>query len=410
MVSRAMSNEPPALGLKQEMYIIKGESAFTYLPIIRELETRGVKVISFGIGQPDFPTPAHIREAAKDALDQGFTGYTETAGIPELREAIADYLNSRYGSDVKPDEIIVTTGTKTALFMAGAAYLRPGDEAIVIEPAYYAYSQITKFFGAKPKVVTMDFEPGKGFSLDLGKVEEAITDRTRLLFLNNPNNPTGLVLGRKQVEELMDVAARKGVVVVADEIYDNFVYDGDFGSTISHAGWRDNLIYINGFSKTFSMTGWRLGYIVARREVVNRMLDLAVSVYSCATSIAQKAGVAALRGDWSPVRSMIDEFKRRRDAIYSLLKDVPGFEAYKPQGAFYMFPRISGLLKAAGFNTTEELVNKLLYEKGVLVLPGNTFSESMGRNFVRFSFATSLDNIVEGVKRIAEFANKVMRR
>lgn len=405
-----MSNEPPTLGLKQEMFLIQGESAFSYLPIIRELESKGIKVISFGIGQPDFPTPKHIREAAKDALDQGFTGYTETAGIPELREAIADYLNSRYKSDVKPDEIIVTTGTKTALFMAGAAYLRPGDEALIIEPSYYAYAQVTKFFGAKPKFVSMDFEPGKGFSLDIGKVEDAITDRTRILFLNNPNNPTGLVIGPKQIEELMDVAARRNVIVVADEIYDNFIYEGEFSSTISYPGWRDNLLYINGFSKTFSMTGWRLGYLVARREVINRMLDLAVSIYSCATSIAQKAGVAALRGDWTPVRNMIDEFRRRRDTLYNLLKDVPGFESYKPQGAFYMFPRVSQLMKALGLDSVDKLVNKLLYEKGVLVLPGTTFPDRLGRDFVRFSFATSMDNIVEGVRRIAEFAAEAMKR
>ncbi len=404
-----MSNEPPTLGLKQEMFIIQGESAFSYLPIIRKLESEGKKVISFGIGQPDFPTPRHIREAAKDALDQGFTGYTETAGIPELREAIADYLNGRYGSDVKADEVIVTTGTKTALFMAGAAYLRPGDEAIIIEPSYYAYAQVTKFFGAKPRFISMDFRPGYGFSLDIGKVENAVNERTRLIFLNNPHNPTGLVLEPKQVEELMETAARKHVIVVADEIYDNFVYEGKFASTISSSGWRDNLIYINGFSKTFSMTGWRLGYMVARREVIQRMLDLAVSIYSCATSIAQKAGVAALRGDWSPVKSMIDEFRRRRDAIYELLKDVPGFEMYKPQGAFYVFPRVSALIKAAGVNSVEELVNKLLYEKGVLVLPGTTFPDRMGREFVRLSFATSMDNIVEGARRIAEFARELMK-
>ncbi|MGC9112849.1 pyridoxal phosphate-dependent aminotransferase [Acidilobus sp.] len=405
-----MSNEPPTLGLKQEMFLIQGESAFSYLPIIRELESKGIKVISFGIGQPDFPTPKHIREAAKDALDQGFTGYTETAGIPELREAIAEYLNSRYRSDVKPDEIIVTTGTKTALFMAGAAYLRPGDEALIIEPSYYAYAQVTKFFGARPRFVSMDFEPGKGFSLDIGKVEDAITDRTRLLFLNNPNNPTGVVIGPRQVEELMEVAAKKNVIVVADEIYDNFIYEGEFGSTISHPGWRDNLLYINGFSKTFSMTGWRLGYLVARREVISRMLDLAVSIYSCATSIAQKAGVAALRGDWTPVRNMIDEFRKRRDALYNLLKEVPGFESYKPQGAFYMFPRVSQLVKALGLDSVDKLVNRLLYEKGVLVLPGTTFPDRLGRDFVRFSFATSMDNIVEGVKRIAEFAAEAMKR
>ena len=399
----------PTLDLKGEMYAIQGESAFSYLPIIRQLESRGVKVISFGIGQPDYPTFKHIREAAKDALDQGFTGYTETAGIPELREAIADYLNGRYGSDVRPDEIIVTTGSKTALFMAGAAYLRPGDEAIVIEPSYYAYAQVAKFFGARPVFVSMDFRPGQGWSLDISKVEAAITPRTRMIFFNNPHNPTGAVVPPKAVRELVELASSKGIILVSDEIYDNFLFDAQFESTLSSPGWRDFLIYINGFSKTFSMTGWRLGYMVARREVIERMQDLAVTVYSCANSIAQKAGVAALRGDWTPTKEMVAEFKRRAQVLYSLLSQVPGFEAYLPSGAFYMFPRVSGLMRALGLNNVSELVNKLLYEKGVLVLPGTSFPDRAGSEFVRFSFATSVENITEGVRRISEFARDVIK-
>ncbi len=402
--NRGSSN--PTLALKDEMYLIEGESAFTYLPIIRQLQSKGVKVISFGIGQPDFVTPAHIREAAKDALDQGFTGYTESQGIPELRQAIVDYLNERYGAGATVDEVLVTPGSKTAIFMAGAAYLRPGDEAIIIEPSYYAYAQVTKFFGAKPVFVAMDFQPGRGFSLDLTKLETAITPRTRLLFLNNPHNPTGTVLSPKAIDEIMDLAQRKRIIVVADEIYDNFLYGAEFRSTISYSGWRDYLIYINGFSKTFSMTGWRLAYMVARREVIERMNDLAVSVYSCANSIAQKAGVAALKGDWTPVKEMVAEFRRRAETLYSLLKDVPGIEAYMPQGAFYMFPRVSRLMKALGTSNVSELVNRLLYGKGVQVLPGTGFPDKAGREFIRISFATSMENIVEGARRIAEFARE----
>mgnify|MGYP001770696069 CR=1 FL=1 len=405
-----MSSRPPVLALKDEMFEIQGESAFTYLPIIRRLEEQGRKVISFGIGQPDFPTPAHIREAAKDALDQGFTGYTETAGIPELRQAIADYLNTRYSAGVSPDEVLVTPGTKTAIFMVGAAYLRPGDEAIIIEPSYYAYSQVAKFFGARPVFVAMDFRPGEGFTLDVSKVEQAVTERTRMIFLNNPHNPTGAVLDPKAVDEIMELARKRGIIVVADEIYDNFLYDASFKSTISTEGWRDNLIYINGFSKTFSMTGWRLGYMVARRDVIDRMADLAVSVYSCANSIAQKAGVAALRGSWEPVKEMVAEFRRRAEALYSILKDAPGIEMYMPKGAFYVFPRVRGLLEASGLASVSDLVNKLLYEKGVLVLPGTAFPDKAGRDFVRISFATSMENIVEGAKRIVEFAREVYGR
>ncbi len=401
-----MAGGAPTLELNPALHEIMGETAFTFLAIARRLEAQGKRVISFGIGQPDFPTPKHIREAAKRALDEGFTGYTETAGIPELREAIAEYL-SRYGS-VDPDEIVVTTGAKTAIFLALGSYLRPGDEIIVPEPSYYAYSQIAKYFGAKPVFVPMKFEPGEGFSLDLEAIENAVTERTRMIVINNPQNPTGAVYDRDQVEGLLDIARRRNLIVVADEIYDNFLYDGaEFHSVLSSSDWRDHVVYINGFSKTFSMTGWRLGYLVVRKEVIPRILDLAVSVYSCAPSFAQKAGVEALRGDWTPVREMIAEFERRAKKLYEILSEAPGIEPYMPKGAFYMFPRVRGLLDKLG-KPVEELVDLLLYEYGVLVLPGTSFPDKAGADFVRLSFATSTDNIIEGAGKIVEAARRIM--
>jgi len=396
----------PAADLNPRLYEIIGETAFTFLAVARKLQEQGKRVISFGIGQPDFPTPEHIREAAKRALDEGFTGYTETAGIPELREAIAEYL-SRYGS-VDPDEVIVTTGAKTAIFLALASYLRPGDEVIVPEPSYYAYSQVAKYLGARPVFVPMRFEPGAGFSLDLEAIEDAVTEKTRAVVINNPQNPTGAVYDRDQVEGLLEIARRRNLLVIADEIYDNFVYGGaGFHSVLSAPDWRDYVVYINGFSKTFSMTGWRLGYLVARRDAVERILDLAVSVYSCAPSFAQKAGVAALRGDWTPVRRMISEFERRAKRLYEILSEAPGIEPYMPSGAFYMFPRVKGLLEKLGA-PVEKLVDKLLYEYGVLVLPGTSFPDRAGEEFIRLSFATSIENIEEGARKIVEAARDIM--
>ena len=394
----------PTLSYNPRLDEIIGETAFTFLAIARELQSRGKRVISFGIGQPDFPTPEHIREAAKKALDEGFTGYTETAGIPELREAIAEYL-SRYGN-VDPDEVVVTTGAKTALFIALAAYLRPGDEIIVPEPSYYAYSQIAKYFGAKPVFVPMKFGPD-GFSLDIEAIEDAVTEKTRIIVINNPQNPTGAVFDKEQVQGLMEIARKHNLIVVADEIYDNFVYEGaSFYSVLSEPDWRDYVVYVNGFSKTFSMTGWRLGYLVVRKEVIPRILDLAVSVYSCAPSFAQKAGVAALRGDWTPVKEMIAEFERRAKRLYEILSDAVGVEAYRPQGAFYMFPRVRGLLEKTGMSV-EELVNKLLYDYGVLVLPGTSFPDRAGADHVRISFATSMENIEEGARILVEASRKL---
>jgi len=399
--------DAPTLELQPRMLEIQGETAFVFLAMAKKLQAQGKRIISFGIGQPDFPTPRNIREAAKRALDEGFTGYTETAGIPELREAIADYLNSRYGSDVSPDEVIVTTGAKTAIFMAIAAYVRPGDEVIVPDPSYYAYAMTAKFFGGRPVYVPMKFEEDYGFSLDIEAIENAITDKTRMIVVNNPHNPTGSIFGADQLEELYELARRRGIILLFDEIYDNFVYEkGKFKSILSFPDWRDNVLYVNGFSKTFSMTGWRLGYLVARREVIPKLLDLAVTVYSCPPSFAQKAGVEALRGDWSEVHRMISEFEKRAGLLYDILRDAYGFEVYKPHGAFYMFPRVRQLLDKAGL-TVEELVHKLLYDYGVVVLPGTSFPGSLGKDFVRLSFATATEDIREGAEIIVRASREI---
>jgi aspartate aminotransferase len=381
---------------------IKGETAFAFLALARKLMKEGRRVISFGIGQPDYVTPHHVREEAKRALDEGFTGYTETAGIPELREAITYYLKSRYNADVDPEEVIVTTGAKTAIFIAIASYIRPGDEAIIVDPSYYAYAQVVKLFGGTPVYVPMAFEPGYGFKLDVESIEKAVTSRTRMVVINNPNNPSGSVLSPVELEKLYDIVVRNNLILVSDEIYDNFIYEGvKFKSVLQLEGWRDHVIYINGFSKTFSMTGWRLGYLVARRDVIPSMIDLAVTVYSCAPSIAQKAGVAALKGDWEPVREMVSEFERRAKVLYNILSESEYIEAYMPQGAFYMFPRVSRFLRKTGMSV-EDLVYYLLYDHGVLVIPGTSFSDLIGGDHIRISFATKMDNVVEGSRIIVE--------
>jgi len=384
------------------MRAIKGETAFTFLALARKLSREGKRIISFGIGQPDYVTPYHIREEAKRALDEGFTGYTETAGIPELREAIAWYLRSRYGADVDAEEIIVTTGAKTAIFVAIASYVRPGDEVIIVDPTYYAYAQVVKLFGGKPVYVPLSFEPGYGFKLDVDAIEKAVSERTRMIVINNPNNPTGSVITPEELDKLYEIVVKNNLILLSDEIYDNFLYGGvRFKSVLQLEDWRDHVVYVNGFSKTFSMTGWRLGYLVARREVIPSMIDLAVTVYSCAPSIAQRAGIAAIRGDWGPVREMVSEFERRAKTLYSILSESEYIEAYMPQGAFYMFPRVSKFLRKTGM-TVEDMVYYLLYEHGVLVLPGTAFSEIVGGDYVRMSFATKMEDVIEGSRVIVE--------
>ncbi len=398
----------PTLDLSDAILSIQGEGAFFYLAKAKRVaREKGLRILSFGIGQPDFPTPKHIVEEAKKALDEGFTGYTETAGILELREAIADYLNNRYGSDVSPEEIVVATGAKTAVFMGLAAYTRPGDEVIIFEPSYYAYAQVVKMMGGKPVYVPAIFEPGKGFRLDIELLRDKITSRTRAIVLNNPHNPTGSIFSPRQIDELLEIAREHNLVIVADEIYDNFVYGQEFKSVLSSEDWREHVVLINGFSKTFSMTGWRLGYLVARKEVIPKIIDLAVTVYSCAPSFAQKAGVAALRGDWDPVNRMIREFHERAQLLHERLSQIPGFESYMPHGAFYLFPRVSKLTKEAGI-TVEEFVDYLLQKYGVVILPGSSFPDKAGVEHVRFSFATSKDVIIEGTEKIRQAAEELL--
>ena len=406
------SKNKPTLNYNPVLDNIIGEGAFTYLARAKEIaRTRGIRIVSFGIGQPDFPTPQHIIDEAKKALDEGFTGYTETAGILEVREAIADYLNERYKGDIKPDEVIVTTGAKTAIFLAIAAYIREGDDVIIPEPSYPAYAQVVKLFKGKPKYVPLEWKGDtEGFLLDLTRIEESITPKTRMIILNNPHNPTGAVFTKEQVDRLMEIARERNVIIVADEIYDNFVYDIEFNSVLSYEDWRDYVVYVNGFSKTFSMTGWRLGYVAARREVIRKMLDLAVNIYSCAPSFAQKAAVIALKGDWTPVKEMVKVFKARRDLLYELLKDVPGFEVWKSQGAFYMFPCVKKTLELTGISSEKELADILLEKYGVVVLPGILFPDKAGKGFFRFSFATSFEDIREGVKRIKEAIEELSRK
>jgi len=390
--------------MKSVVKILGGEKAFLYLAKAKEVAARGVNVISFGVGQPDVPTFDNICEAAKRALDEKFTGYTETAGIRPLREAIADYLNSRYGSNVDPDEIIVTTGAKTAIFLAIAAFVGQGDEVIIHDPYYPAYAEVTKLFGGKPVYVPLKFDAEQGFRLDLEKIEKSITERTKMIVLNNPHNPTGAVFSKEEVAKLMEIAKDRNILLLVDEIYDNFVYEeGVFHSVLElEPEWRKYILYVNGFSKTFSMTGWRLGYLVVSKEIADPIKRLATNVYSCPPSIAQKAGIEALRNPdtWKEVKKMVEMFKRRCDVMYEALKKVPGFEVWKSKGAFYMYPRVKSVLDKLGMDV-ESFTIWLLEEHGVVVLPGTGFSESeMGREYVRFSFAISEDKIVEGVERI----------
>ncbi len=390
-----------------------GEGGFAYIARGRELAKKGYKVINLSIGQPDVPTPDNVIDEAVRALKiEKFTRYTETPGIPELREAIADYLNERYGSDVKPEEVIVGPGAKGPLFLTIAAYLREGDEIIVPEPTYPVYSEAAKLFGAKPIFISLEFRgSNEGFSLDINAIENAITNKTKAIVINNPHNPTGAIFSEKELDTIAEIARKHNILVIADEIYDNFVYEGKFKSFLSYPDWRDWLVYINGFSKTFSMTGWRLGYMVVKREVAQVLRRLAVNIWGCPTSFVQKAGVKALRDPetWEWVDKLVKRYREMRDLMYEGLKDVEGVETWKSRGAFYIFPRVIKLLEKTGM-TVEDLVNYLIDHHQLIILPGSAFPAQTSKYYVRFSFATNKEEIIEGVKRFREAVEELLSK
>ncbi len=402
----------PTLRLRGIIEHLRGEGGFAFLSRARELREKGKPVVNLSIGQPDVPTPDPvIEEAVKALTEEKFTGYTETPGIPEIRKAIAEYLNERYGADVDWEEVVVTPGTKGAIFLALSAYLDSGDEIIVPEPSYPAYPEGAKILGGKPVYIPLEWRgPSKGFGLDLEKIEEAITPRTKFIVVNNPQNPTGALFSPKELEELVEIARRHNVMILADEIYDNFIYDGaEFKSLISLPDWREWLVYTNGFSKTFSMTGWRLGYVVVRRDVARLLSKIAVSLWGCPVSFAQKAAVRALRDPevWKWVEKLSRRYGEMRRILYEELSKTPGVEVHLSKGAYYLFPYVKKVEEETGL-TTEEIVDYIIDNYYLIILPGGVFPDKAGKDFIRFSFATSREAVSEGGKRFREAITKLL--
>ncbi|BBG23812.1 pyridoxal phosphate-dependent aminotransferase [Sulfuracidifex tepidarius] len=381
---------------------LAGESTLVYQEIARKVsKEKGIKTINFGIGQPDLVTFKRIRDSAITALQDGFTGYTPALGIDELREKIAQYLN-RYG-DVKKDNVIVTPGAKTALFLGFILFVNPGDEVIVDDPSFYSYAEVIRLLGAKPVFLRLNMREN-GFSHDLKSLEELITPRTKMIVINNPHNPTGSLFDPHEIERIMEISKERKIILMSDEIYDNFVYEGKMKSALEDPDWKDYVIYINGFSKTFSMTGWRLGYVAAREDIIKKMGVLAGNIYTCATSFAQKGAIASF-DSFDEVKDMIELFRKRRDVMYSELQKVKKIKVIKPQGAFYMFPYMGDLLRAMGMEIKDFSV-ELIKSKGVITIPGEVFPKDVGKDHVRLSFAVKEQDIKEGVKKIAEFVDE----
>jgi len=384
--------------LAKKMARIGVESAFDVLVKARALEATGKSVIHLEIGEPDFPTPRNVIEAGRQALDQGWTKYGPTQGLPELRQSIATYISRTRGIPVGPQNVCVVPGGKPVMYFVIIALLEEGDEAIFPDPGFPIYESMIRFQGAKP--VPIPLRESRGFSLDINELRDRLTERTKLVILNSPHNPTGGIIPAGDIQQIAAMLRERDIIVLSDEIYSRIVYDGTPSSIASMDGMLDKTVILDGFSKTYAMTGWRLGYGVMPQWLADAVVKLMVNSNSCTASFTQRAGIEALEGPQDAVEAMVAEFKRRRDAIVTGLNTIPGFRCPVPAGAFYVFPNIDG----TGMGS-KELADYLLYEGGVACLDGQCFGAE-GRGYLRFSYANSLENILDAVGRIRKVSSK----
>jgi aspartate aminotransferase len=378
--------------LAERMSRIGIELAFEVLVRARALEAQGRSIIHLEIGEPDFPTPGHIVNAAKAALDEGWTHYGPTQGQPDLREAIAAHVSRSRGIQVGPQHVCVVPGGKPIIFFPMLALLEPGDEAIYPNPGFPIYESMIRFSGAKP--VPMPLEERRGFSFDVDRFAGLLTDRTKMVVLNSPQNPTGGVIPREDLAAIAELLRDRDVVILSDEINREIYYDDPPASITQFPGMLEKTVILDGFSKTYAMTGWRMGYGVMPEWLVDAVNKLMVNSNSCTASFTQRAGIAAITGPHDALHSMVAEFHRRRDAFVEALNQVPGFRCALPGGAFYAFPNVEG----TGMSS-KDLADCLLYEAGVACLDGACFGQ-YGDGYLRFSYANSLENLMEAVARI----------
>jgi aspartate aminotransferase len=372
------------------------ETAFEVLAKARALEAKGGTIVHLEIGEPDFDTPAGIRQAAIRAIEEGFTHYGPSAGLPEIRESIAAYIAKDRGLPVAPEQVVVTPGGKPILTFAVVACVNPGDEVIVPNPGFPIYESAVRFAGGTP--VSLLLREDRQFRFGAADIEPLLTTKTKMIVLNSPHNPTGAVLTPRDLDEIATLLSNREIFVLSDEIYSKILYEGTHESIATRPGMAERTIILDGFSKTYAMTGWRLGYGVMNPALAKHVARLATNVYSCATSFVQRAAPTALHGPQDEVRAMVAEFRRRREAIVEGLNAIPGVRCAKPSGAFYVFPNVSALGRKSA-----ELEQALLEEGGVAALSGTAFG-SNGEGYLRFSYANSIENIREGLRRFEAFA------
>ncbi len=365
----------------------------------KEMKAKGIDVISFGAGEPDFTTPTPIIDEAKAALDAGMTHYTPVPGIPELKKAICDHVFKKTDVKYLDNQVITTCGAKSAIFIAFQALLDPGDEVIIPAPYWVSYPAQVTLAGGTPKIVTT--EEANQFKLKPEDLTAAITDKTRAIIINSPSNPTGSIYSKKELTDLIEICIKHNVTIIADEIYDQLIYDGTFTSVLSsHPRAAEHTIYINGVSKGYAMTGWRMGYAAGPEAVIKAMCKYQSQLLTCIPGFVQKAAAAALLAPESMTADMLKTFKERRDLIVKLVHEIRGLKCVTPAGAFYAFVNVSNYFGRRGDITgSQSLAEYLLNDGHVAVVPGSAFGMD---DCVRLSFATSNEAITEGLRRMKE--------
>lgn len=374
------------------------ETAFEVLNKARALERQGKSIIHLEIGEPDFDAPANVIEAGVDALHKGWTHYGPSAGLPELRQTIAEYVSRTRSVKVAPEEVVVVPGGKPIIFFTILALIDEGDEVIYPNPGFPIYESMIHYVGGK--AVPIHLREERDFSLDVDELAALITDRTRLIILNSPQNPTGGVMQSKDVEQVAQIIGDRNVMVLSDEIYSRLLFEGEHFSIMSVPGMQERTILLDGFSKTYAMTGWRMGYGVMRPDLATHITRLSTNSTSCTASFTQIAGIEALRGDQSSVDEMCAEFKRRRDVFVAGLNKIKGFSCRLPKGAFYVFPNIT----KTGWKS-KPLADALLEQAGIAALSGTAFGE-FGEGYLRFSVANSLENLQQALDRLDQWTRK----
>lgn len=389
-----------SMDFAERMSRLGTETAFEVLARAKQLESQGRRIVHMEIGEPDFKTPDHIVSTAIKALEDGWHHYTPSAGIPALRQAIAEHISRTRRIRVAPDQVVVTPGAKPIIFFSVLALIQKNDEVIFPNPGFPIYESMIRFAGGTPVAAPLREE--LEFRMDVDEVIKLATPRTRMIILNSPNNPTGSVLDQHDLQKLAAAFRGKDVFFFSDEIYSQITYDRQAPSIASQAGMQAQTIILDGFSKSYAMTGWRLGYgVLPSLELAGQITKLMVNSNSCTPAFTQLAGVAALTGDHTPVRQMVETFRGRRDRVVKLLNEIPGVSCRLPRGAFYVFPNVKSFSRKSS-----DLATLLLNEAGVAVLSGTSFGR-YGEGYLRLSYATSMELLEEGISKMAETLGKL---